>query len=149
VIIDDAQFKKGLERMAEIGRPNTMLDQKALSEDLYRYSVGFLFGEIWNRPHLSMRDRQLITLAANVATSRPTGSHNHFMSARRQGVTHEEIIELILHVGMYAGWPCIAHAVKQYTEVLEKEGLPPVKGKKKATPSKRTPSKRASARPKK
>jgi len=149
MIIDDAQFKKGLERMAEIGRPNTMLDQKVLSEDLYRYSVGFLFGEIWNRPHLSMRDRQLITLAANVATSRPTGSHNHFMSARRQGVTHEEIIELILHVGMYAGWPCIAHAVKQYTEVLEREGLPPVKGKKKAAPSKRTPSKRASARPKK
>jgi 4-carboxymuconolactone decarboxylase len=137
MIVDDEQFKKGLERMAEIGRPNTMLDQKALSEDLYRYSVGFLFGEIWNRPHLSTRDRQLITLAANVATSRPTGSHNHFMSARRQGITHEEIIELILHVGMYGGWPCIAHAVKQYTEVLEKEGLPPVKEKKRAS-AKRT-----------
>jgi len=137
MIVDDEQFKKGLERMAEIGRPNTMLDQKALSEDLYRYSVGFLFGEIWNRPHLSTRDRQLITLAANVATSRPTGSHNHFMSARRQGITHEEIIELILHVGMYGGWPCIAHAVKQYTEVLEKEGLPPVKAKKRAS-AKRT-----------
>ena len=137
MIVDDEQFEKGLERMAEIGRPNTMLDQKALSEDLYRYSVGFLFGEIWNRPHLSTRDRQLITLAANVATSRPTGSHNHFMSARRQGITHEEIIELILHVGMYGGWPCIAHAVKQYTEVLEKEGLPPVKAKKRAS-AKRT-----------
>jgi hypothetical protein len=59
------------------------------------------------------------------------------MSARRQGITHEEIIELILHVGMYGGWPCIAHAVKQYTEVLEKEGLPPVKAKKRAS-AKRT-----------
>jgi len=146
MIIDDAQFKKGLERMAEIGRPNTMLDQKVLSEDLYRYSVGFLFGEIWNRPHLSMRDRQLITLAANVATSRPTGSHNHFMSARRQGVSHEEIIELILHVGMYGGWPCIAHAVKQYTEVLEREGLEP-KVKKKRQPAAAATRRKAKAAP--
>jgi 4-carboxymuconolactone decarboxylase len=119
--VTDAYFEKGLEQLELMNRSGTMLEQKALSEDVYRYSVGFLFGEIWNRPHLSYRDRQLITLAANVALARPNGTPNHYRSAKALGISHEEIMELILHVGMYAGWPCIAHACKQYTEVLEAE----------------------------
>jgi 4-carboxymuconolactone decarboxylase len=119
--VTDAFFETGLKQLEIMNRSGTMLDQKALSEDVYRYSVGFLFGEIWNRPHLSHRDRQLITLAANIALSRPTGTPNHYRSAKALGISHEEIMELILHVGMYAGWPCIAHACKQYTEVLESE----------------------------
>jgi len=119
--VTEAYFENGLKQLEVMNRSGTMLDQKALSDDVYRYSVGFLFGEIWNRPHLSHRDRQLITLAANIALSRPTGTPNHYRSAKALGISHEEIMELILHVGMYAGWPCIAHACKQYTEVLESE----------------------------
>lgn len=118
-IVDDEHFDAGMRLLTEMGRETTMKDHKALSEDLYRYSVGFLFGEIWQRPHLSLRDRQLITLAANIAMSRPTGSHSHFRSAKKIGMTHEEIMEVIIHVGMYTGWPCMSHAVKQYIEVLQ------------------------------
>ena len=118
---DEDRFQKGMELLTEMGREGTMMEHKALSEDLYRISVGYLFGEIWRRPHLSLRDRQLITLAANVATSRPAGSHSHYRSAKKLGFTHEQIMEVILHVGMYAGWPCITHAVRQYTEVLEED----------------------------
>jgi len=121
--VDDEMFRKGMEQLKLMGRESTMMDQKALSEDLYRLSVGFLFGEMWRRPHLSLRDRQLITLAANVALARPTGSHNHYRSARRVGLSHEEIMEVIMHVGMYSGWPCMSHAVRQYTEVIEQDGL--------------------------
>ncbi len=122
--VTDEQYRNGLEQMALMGRESTMLDQKVLSEDLYRISVGWLFGEIWRRPHLTLRERQLITLAANLALSRPTGAHSHFNSARHIGITHEEIMEVILHVGMYAGWPTIAHAAKQYGEVLNAEVKP-------------------------
>jgi 4-carboxymuconolactone decarboxylase len=125
--VTEAYFEKGLKQLDIMNRSGTMLDQKALYEDVYRYSVGFLFGEIWNRPHLSHRDRQLITLAANIALSRPTGTPNHYRSAKALGISHEEIMELILHVGMYAGWPCIAHACKQYTEVLEADKSKPAK----------------------
>lgn len=118
---DDARFDRGMELLERMGRETTMLDHKHVSEDLYRYSVGFLFGEIWQRPHLELRDRQLITLAANVALSRPTGMHSHFRSAKKIGLTHEQIMEVIIHVGMYAGWPCISHAVKQYIEVLNED----------------------------
>ena len=119
--VSDEFFEKGLKQLEVMNRGGTMLDQKALSEDVYRYSVGHLFGDIWTRPHLSQRDRQLITLAANIALSRPTGTPAHYRSAKALGVSHEEIMELILHVGMYGGWLCIAHACKQYTEVLEAE----------------------------
>ena len=119
--VSDEQLKKGMELLELMGREKTMLDHKHLSEDLYQYSCGFLFGEIWQRPHLSLRDRQLLTLAANIALSRPTGSHSHFRSAKKIGMTHEEIMEVIIHVGMYAGWPCMSHAVKQYIEVLNKD----------------------------
>lgn len=119
--ISDESFKKGMDLLVEMGREKTMMDHKALSEDLYRYDVGFLFGEIWQRPHLSLRDRQLIVMAANIALSRPTGSHSHYRSARKIGLSHEEIMEVIIQVGMYAGWPCISHAIKQYLEVLEDE----------------------------
>jgi len=119
--VTETYFEKGLKQLEVMNRSGTMLEQKALSEDIYRYSVGFLFGEIWNRPHLSHRDRQLITLAANIALSRPTGTPNHYRSAKALGISREEIMELIFHVGMYSGWPCIAHACNQYTEVLEAE----------------------------
>ena len=136
--VTETYFEKGLKQLEIMNRSGTMLEQKALYEEIYRYSVGFLFGEIWNRPHLSHRDRQLITLAANIALSRPTGTHNHYRSAKALGISHEEIMELILHVGMYAGWPCIAHACKQYTEVLEAD-----KNKK---PTRRTARKAATRR---
>ena len=89
----DERFERGMEILKKMGRENTMLDQKPLSEDLYRLSVGHLFGDIWARPHLSLRERQLITLAANIAMCRPHGNHSHYRSAKHIGVTHEEIME--------------------------------------------------------
>ena len=112
------RFERGMELLKKMGRENTMRDQKALSEDLYRLSVGHLFGDIWTRPHLSLRERQLITLAANIAMCRPHGNHSHYRSAKHIGVKHEEIMEVIMQVGAYTGWPTMALAVAQYTQVL-------------------------------
>ena len=121
------RWNKGMEILKQMGRENTMMDQKVLYPDLYDLSVGYLFGEIWSRPHLSIRERELITMAANIALARPHGTHSHYRSAKRIGITHEEIMELIIHVGHYAGWPAIAHALIQYEEVLNEDAA---KGKK-------------------
>ena len=123
----DDNYTKCLKKLLEMGREDTMLNQRQISEDMYQLSVGTLFGEIWNRPHLSLRDRQLITLAANIALARPHGTHSHYRSAHHIGITHEEICEIMIHVGMYGGWPCIAHATSQYLEVLEERGDPMAK----------------------
>ena len=115
------RFKRGHDLLKKMGRENLMLEQKALLPEMYEISVGHLFGDIWARPGLSLRDRQLVTLAANIALARPSGNYSHSRSAKHIGISKREICEVILQVGHYAGWPTLAHAVRQYTEVLEEE----------------------------
>lgn len=128
------RMKKGFEVLKKMGRLGTMMNQKALYPDLYDLSVGYLFGEIWTRPHLSIRDRELITLASNIALARPAGTHSHYRSAKHLGFTKEEIMEIIIHVGHYAGWPAIAHALIQYEEVLKQDAAK-ARGRKKGKKS--------------
>ena len=59
------------------------------SPELYEMSVGHLFGDVWARQGLSLRERQLVTLAANIALARPTGNHSHYRSSEHLGITRE------------------------------------------------------------
>jgi 4-carboxymuconolactone decarboxylase len=127
------RLKRGYDLLKKMGREDLMLEQKALMPEMYEISVGHLFGDIWARPGLSLRDRQLVTLAANIALARPSGNYSHFRSAKHIGISRREICEVILQVGHYAGWPTLAHAVRQYTEVLEEEA-DRKKGRKKRKP---------------
>lgn len=115
----DDRFERGMRVLRKMGRENLMLNQKALSEEMYDMSVGHLFGDVWGRPGLSLRDRQLVTLAANIAMARPTGNHSHYLSSLRLGITKREIIEVMIQVGHYAGWPTLSNAVRQFTDILE------------------------------
>mgnify|MGYP006174232449 CR=1 FL=1 len=70
------RYKRGMDLLKKMGREELMLDQKALSPELYEISVGHLFGDVWARPGLSLRERQLVTLAANMTVDfalRPSG----------------------------------------------------------------------------
>lgn len=115
------RHKRGMELLKKMGREELMLNQKALSPELYEMSVGHLFGDVWARPGLSLRERQLVTLAANIALARPSGNHSHYRSSEHLGITRKEIIEVIIQVGHYAGWPTISNAVRQYSDVIQEE----------------------------
>ena len=117
----NARFERGMRVLKKMGRQNLMLNQKALSPEMYEMSVGHLFGDVWGRPGLSLRDRQLVTLAANIAMARPTGNHSHYLSALRLGITQRQIIEVMIQVGHYTGWPTLSNAVRQFTDILEEE----------------------------
>jgi 4-carboxymuconolactone decarboxylase len=116
-----ARFERGMRVLRKMGRENLMLNQKALSGEMYDMSVGHLFGDVWGRPGLSLRDRQLVTLAANIAMARPTGNHSHYLSAMRLGITRRQIIEVMIQVGHYCGWPTLSNAVRQFTDILEEQ----------------------------
>lgn len=115
------RFERGMRVLRRMGRQNLMLNQKALSPDMYEMSVGHLFGDVWGRSGLSLRDRQLVTLAANIAMARPTGNHSHYLSALRLGITKRQIIEVMMQVGHYCGWPTLSNAVRQFTDILQEE----------------------------
>ncbi len=64
-----------------------------------------LFGDVWERPGLSKRDRSLITVATLVALYRTNELPFHLKRALENGVTKDELIELITHLAFYSGWP--------------------------------------------
>ena len=70
-----------------------------------------LYGDVWERPELSKRDRSLVTVAALIALNRPDQLRSHLVSARENGVTQEELIETITHLAFYAGWPNAVTAI--------------------------------------
>jgi 4-carboxymuconolactone decarboxylase len=78
-----------------------------------------LFGDIWERPGLSKRDRSLVTVSALIALSRPDQLRSHLALARRNGVTETEIVEAITHLAFYSGWPNAVSAVAIAREVFK------------------------------
>lgn len=77
-----------------------------------------LFGEVWERPELSKRDRSLITVATLVALYRTNELPFHLKRALENGVTKEELIELITHLAFYAGWPTANTAINLARQVF-------------------------------
>ena len=76
-----------------------------------------LYGDVWQRPGLSQRDRSLITVAALIALNRPEQLRAHLERARANGITKDEIIEVITHLAFYADWPNAVNAVAIAREV--------------------------------
>ena len=79
-----------------------------------------LFGDVWERPQLSKRDRSFATVAALVALHRPDQLRFHLIRAVENGVTREELIELITHLAFYSGWPNAMTAIMTAKEVFSK-----------------------------
>ena len=81
-----------------------------------------LFDDVWQRPQLSPRDRSLVTVAALVSLYRLEQLPFHLDRALANGVTPEELGELVTHLAFYAGWPCAASATTLLAAALAKRG---------------------------
>ena len=89
-------------------RPSTFCSTQA---KLIELTDEVLFADVWERPELSKRDRSLITVAALVALGRREQLPGHLRRARDNGLTEEELIEVVTHLAFYAGWPTSMTAV--------------------------------------
>jgi 4-carboxymuconolactone decarboxylase len=83
------------------------------------YTDKVLFGDVWRRSQLSPRDRSLITVASLVSLYRINELPFHLKRALENGVTRDEIIELITHLAFYSGWPTAATALPIARRVFE------------------------------
>tara|TARA_B100000809_G_scaffold246245_1_gene274032 strand:+ start:644 stop:934 length:291 start_codon:yes stop_codon:yes gene_type:complete len=81
-----------------------------------------VFGDIWERPGLSKRDRSLMVVAVLTALYRTDQLKGHIGRALDNGVTKDEIAEIITHMAFYAGWPTAANAVRVAKEVYDERG---------------------------
>jgi 4-carboxymuconolactone decarboxylase len=92
-----------------------------IAPKLAELSDDVLFGDVWERPQLSKRDRSLITCAALVALGRTEQMNSHFPRALANGVTKDELIEMMTHLAFYSGWPSAVTAVLRAREIFAKQ----------------------------
>lgn len=86
-----------------------------------------LFGDLWQRPDLSARDRSLVTMAALVAIGQPEQLPFHANRAMDNGLTRAEVSEIVTHIAFYAGWPRAMSAVPVVKRVFDQRETPTVK----------------------
>ncbi len=80
-------------------------------------SFGHIYGEIWPREELELKTRSLITVAALIATNKPEELAIHLKGALNLGWTKDELMEVMLHLSYYVGFPSGIEAVKVLEEV--------------------------------
>ncbi|WP_017813288.1 carboxymuconolactone decarboxylase family protein [Paenibacillus shenyangensis] len=90
-----------------------------IAPEFVRYSEEVLFGEVWRREELSLRDRSLITVAALTAGGIVEQMPYHMRLAMQNGVQSYELVEAITHLAFYTGWPRAAAALTVIQEVLK------------------------------
>lgn len=91
--------------MAKQSPPSNREKIRSVAPKLAELGEKVLFGDVWERPGLSKRDRSMITVAALVALNRTEQLKGHLDRALGNGVTRDEIGELITHLAFYSGWP--------------------------------------------
>ncbi|GAA4922935.1 4-carboxymuconolactone decarboxylase [Actinomycetospora succinea] len=94
----------------------------ALSPKLAELTSEVLFGDVWERPGLSQRDRSLVTVASLVSLYRVEQLPFHLGRAMENGLTREELVEAITHLAFYAGWPTAVTALSRLEDVLGEAG---------------------------
>lgn len=80
-----------------------------------------LFGDVWKRKELSPRDRSLITVSSLITGGNTQQLKSHFNLAKQNGLTEEELIEVMTHLAFYAGWPKAMSAMTVAKEVFSTE----------------------------
>jgi 4-carboxymuconolactone decarboxylase len=102
-------------------RPDPREALRAVTPKLNELTEKVLFGDVWERPGLSKRDRSLITCAVLTALYRPEQLRGHVARALANGVTRDELGELITHVAFYAGWPSAVTAASVAKSVFDEQ----------------------------
>src|SRR3954453_15554242 len=90
-----------------------------LAPGLVHFTDDVLFGEVWERPQLSPKERSLITVAALTAGGNAEQLTFHLQYPRDNGAPEEELIEAITHLAFYAGWPKAFSAMAVAKRVFE------------------------------
>ncbi|APV35363.1 MULTISPECIES: 4-carboxymuconolactone decarboxylase [Acinetobacter] len=132
---DDDRYKQGIEvRTAVLGEKHVNRSIENLNdfnEDFQNFISRFAWGEVWSRPGLPRHTRSLVTIAVLLALGREDELRMHLRACFNNGVTKDELKELILHCSLYAGLPASNAAMHMAEQVFEELGIAPEKLNKK------------------
>jgi len=109
-----AEFAKGLEESANSGR---------FAADVGRMAVEHAFGAVWSRPGLELKQRSTVVISVLIASHQPDELRNHLRFGLNNGLSVEEIQEIIIQTLPYVGFPAVSSALRVAIEVLRERGL--------------------------
>jgi 4-carboxymuconolactone decarboxylase len=112
-----------IKRMHGDARVKAIEERAKIFPDWDLYTREILFGEIWQRPGLDRRIRSLITVAALSVLGRENELGGHVRGALNNGASKDEIIEVLIHMGLYAGWPATVAGLRVAKEIFDELGL--------------------------
>lgn len=112
---DESRYSRGLAKLQEIdgsAGEKVLTSLADIAPDLARYIIEFPFGDIYSRSGLSLKEREIATIAALAALGNATPQLKvHIRGALNVGCTREEIVEVFMQMAVYAGFPAALNAV--------------------------------------
>jgi len=127
---DNERYTRGSQRLAEIdgeGGQHVIEALKDVAPDLARYVIEFGFGDVYSRPGLDLRTRELATVAGLVALGHAQPQLKvHVNGALNVGCTPAEIVEVIIQMALYAGFPAAVNGAFTAKQVFAERGFLPV-----------------------
>jgi 4-carboxymuconolactone decarboxylase len=125
--MDNAKYNKGLGLLntvdAEAGK--RVIDSlAAIAPDLGRYIIEFAFGEVYARPGLTLKEREIATVAALAALGNCQPQLKvHIHGALNVGCSPQEVVEIIIQMAVYAGFPASLNAMSCAEAVFKERGI--------------------------
>ena len=121
------RYERGLKKLKEVDAKagEQVIERlKDIAPDLARYIIEFPFGDVYNRPGLDLKSREIVTIAALTALGNTVSQLKvHIKGALNVGVSRQEIIEIIIQMAVYAGFPAALNAMYAAKEVFEQRDI--------------------------
>ena len=114
---DDDRYERGRARFLEIHDEKALRAVEGLG-DVGRSILEFVYGDIYMRPGLSLRDRELAAVATLIALGRSSQIPQHLRAALKAGVTPDELREVILQTAAIAGFPPAMNAMSTLKTII-------------------------------
>lgn len=123
----NSRYNEGLKKLNEIDGEagQKVIDSlQAIAPDLARYVIEFPFGDIYQRPGLDLKTRELVTVAALTALGHCQPQLKvHVNGALNVGCRPEEIVEVVIQMAVYAGFPAALNGMFTAKEVFQERGI--------------------------
>lgn len=117
------RYDRGWKKLQEIdgdAGERVIESLKNIAPDLGRYTIEFPFGDVYSRPGLGLREREIATVAALTALGTAQQQLKvHIHGALNVGCSREEIIEIIIQMAVYAGFPAALNGAFAAQEVFD------------------------------
>lgn len=124
---DTERFQRGLKKLKEIdgqAGENVIRSLQQVAPDLARYTIEYPFGDVYSRPGLDLKSREIATVAALTAMGNAAPQLKvHIHAALNVGCTVTEVMEIIIQMSVYAGFPAALNGAFAAEEVLLERGL--------------------------